>query len=108
MSAQDVNWDNLDALAVQVTITNLGTRSDDYLRGFEDGAKAYQDGIAAAGLMVVPREPTPRMVNRGIELADIDWRAASEDEALSDDEARRIYRAMIAAALPAAPQEAPR
>jgi len=54
--------------------------------------------LASAGLVVVPREPTPHMVNRGLERADIDWRAASEDEALSDDEARRIYRAMIAAA----------
>lgn len=60
--------------------------------------RAFDAALSAAGYAVVPREPTPHMVNRGLVRADIDWRAASEDEALSDDEARRIYRAMIAAA----------
>jgi len=59
---------------------------------------AFRAALSAAGWVVVPVEPTPRMVDRGLVRADIDWRAASEDEALSDDEARRIYRAMIAAA----------
>lgn len=63
-----------------------------------EGSETILSALTAAGYAVVPREPTPHMVNRGLVRADIDWRAASEDEALSDDEARRIYRAMIAAA----------
>jgi hypothetical protein len=70
------------------------------------GAEADLAALSAAGWVVVPVEPTPHMVNRGLVRADIDWRAASEDEALSDDEARRIYRAMIAAAPITASQEA--
>lgn len=65
----------------------------------DENVAALEATLSAAGWVVVPVEPTPHMVNRGLERADIDWRAASEDEALSDDEARRIYRAMIAAAI---------
>lgn len=72
---------------------------------YETQAGCHIAALSAAGWAVVPVEPTPHMVNRGLERADIDWRAASEDEALSNDEVRRIYRAMIAAAFPAAPQE---
>ena len=61
-------------------------------------ADAILAALSAAGWLVVPVEPTQRMVNRGLERADIDWRAASEDEALCDAEVDRIYRAMIAAA----------
>lgn len=92
--ANDVRWAKVEA------------HTDGALwSAFEAGWRAREAALSAAGLVVVPREPTPHMVNRGLERADIDWRAASEDEALSDDEVRRIYRAMIAAAFPAAPQE---
>jgi len=54
--------------------------------------------IRKAGWAVVPVEPTGPMVRHGLEGADINWREASADEGLSDDEVKRIYRAMLAAA----------
>ena len=53
--------------------------------------------IRAAGWAVVPVEPTAFMVRRGLDSADINWREASADEGLSDDEVKRIYRAMLVA-----------
>ena len=50
------------------------------------------------GFVLVPVQPTRRMLTRGLERADINWREASADEALSDDEVARIWRAMVAAA----------
>ena len=66
----------------------------------ESKAAAILAALRGAGFAVVPREATRAMLNCGLEGADIDWRAASADGALSDDEVIRIYRAMVAAAEP--------
>lgn len=53
--------------------------------------------IRAAGWVAVPVEPTAFMVSRGLDSANINWREASADENLSDDEVKRIYCAMLTA-----------
>lgn len=50
------------------------------------------------GYVLVPIDPTRAMLTKGLERADINWREAAVDEALSDDEVARIWRAMVEAA----------
>lgn len=66
-----------------------------YVEGCNAGGNGVADAIlaalAAAGLAVVPVEPTPRMVDEAVEA----WHAR---DGLLDTQLRRIYRAMLAAA----------
>lgn len=45
------------------------------------------------------REPSRVMINGGLYGADINWQAASEDEALSDDEVISIWRGTFGASI---------
>lgn len=76
--ANDVRWAKVEAH----TVGSLWS-------AFEAGWRAREATLSAAGLVVVPREPTREMC-----IAGDAW-LVTED----------VYRAMIAAALPAAPQE---
>lgn len=74
----------MSARDVMVTVTNFGARSEDYLRGFEEGIAAYRAALRAASYVVVPREPTAEMIAAG-------W--IDKEDVNPDD----IYRAMLAA-----------
>lgn len=63
---------------------------------YETQAGCHLAALAAAGWVVVPREPTAASIRAA---ARLDW------DAQIDPTWREIYHAMIAAALPAAPQE---
>ncbi len=77
---------------VLVTVQQFGTRSNDYLRGFEEGIAAYRAALRAAGYAVVPVEATDQM------LPDA-WRMVRHcgGQGVDHDCLRSIYRAMIAA-----------
>jgi hypothetical protein len=57
--------------------------------------KRVLDAIAAAGLVIVPRRPTPQMVHAAIGWREIDNKEGFRGE---HDMFERAYRAMIAAA----------
>lgn len=64
----------------------------------------FEAALSAAGWVVVPREPTPAMCFAGINaLQASGWQRSEDDEAVGCG--CHAYRAMIAAALSAAPQE---
>lgn len=90
------------------------------LRRVDDGVvttavwplSAIRSALSAAGWVVVPREPTEAMLDAAfadavawLERVDIGNTDCKSDRERSAEPNRSIYRAMLAAALPAAPQE---
>lgn len=75
-------------------------------------ADAILAALSAAGWVVVPREPTEAMLDAAfadavawLERVDIGNTDCKSDRERSAEPNRSIYRAMLAAAFPAAPQE---
>jgi hypothetical protein len=87
----------MSARDVLVTVRNIGARSDDYLRGFEEGIQAYKDALHAAGFAVVPVEPTREMwAASGNALVNGRVKLKAHHDYLSET----VWTAMIAAANP--------
>ena len=64
---------------------------------------AFRAALSAAGWVVVPREPTEAMLQTFHDTVLIECYPYARTASVLND--RATYRAMIAAALPAAPQE---
>ena len=79
---------------------------------YETQAGCHLAALSAAGWVVVPREPTEAMLDAAfadavawLERVDIGNTDCKSDRERSAEPNRSIYRAMLAAAFPAAPQE---
>lgn len=110
MSARDVIaaaiWQyELDIVGTPAQVWETWSQSDPETAAiYQTHAGCVLAAISAAGWVVVPREPTLAMCFAGINaLQASGWQRSEGDEAAGCG--CHAYRAMIAAALPAAPQE---